>query len=71
MLFKDWFEAQGITKKAAADLFGTTPTTIYYWTIGRHCATAKNTKLIQRITQGQVTAVDLQRAYEIAHGGDL
>tara|TARA_R100001224_G_scaffold106823_1_gene81656 strand:+ start:513 stop:725 length:213 start_codon:yes stop_codon:yes gene_type:complete len=66
MLFKEWFDAQGLTKKAAAELFGTTPQTIYYWTIGRHAATPQNTKLIQRITQGQVTAIDLQRAYELA-----
>jgi DNA-binding transcriptional regulator YdaS (Cro superfamily) len=71
MLFANWLDTQGLSRKAAADLIGTTPVSVYYWAVGRHRPGPTYTKIIERITAGEVTAVDLQRGYELARSGDL
>jgi DNA-binding transcriptional regulator YdaS (Cro superfamily) len=66
MLFADWLETQNLTRRQAAKLFGTTSVCIYYWASGKHRPSPDHTRIIEFVSEGQVTAGDLQRAYELA-----
>ena len=62
MLFSDWIEDSGLTRRDAAKLLGTTAATVTYWMQGKHRPSAAMTDRIFKITGGKVSVVDLQAA---------
>tara|TARA_Y100001938_G_scaffold148707_1_gene233245 strand:- start:1299 stop:1523 length:225 start_codon:yes stop_codon:yes gene_type:complete len=66
MLFSEWLETQNLTRAQAAQLFGTTSACISYWASGKHRPSPDHTRIIEFVSEGQVTVGDLQRAYELA-----
>lgn len=66
MFFSEWISDQGLTRRDAAELLGTTAATVTYWTQGKHRPSAAATARIFKITGGKVSVVDLQAAYQEA-----
>jgi DNA-binding transcriptional regulator YdaS (Cro superfamily) len=63
MLLRDYLLENDLTYTAAAELFGCSRPSVYYYAIGRMRPGARITANIMRETGGKVTADDHQLAY--------
>lgn len=63
MQLRDWLLENDLTYTAAAELFGCSRPSVYYYAIGRMRPGARITANIMRETGGKVTADDHQLAY--------
>ena len=63
MQLRDWLLENDLTYTAAAELFGCSRVSVYYYAIGRMRPGARITANIMRQTGGEVTADDHQFAY--------
>tara|TARA_R100000700_G_scaffold41039_1_gene59213 strand:- start:4064 stop:4300 length:237 start_codon:yes stop_codon:yes gene_type:complete len=66
MLFSEWITSRGLTRRDAAALLRTTPSTITNWVHGTHRPGAAMTARIYAISGGRVTVADLHQAYQEA-----
>jgi transcriptional regulator with XRE-family HTH domain len=66
MLFSEWIDKRGLTRSQAAQLLNVTPAAITYWYHGKHRPGANITARIFKASNGNVTANDLHRAFELA-----
>jgi len=65
MFLRDWLKIQKLTIEEFAGSVGCTRSAASYWLSGKTRPSPRNTKTIDRITRGQVTADDLQRGWEM------
>jgi len=66
MLFSEWIASRGLTRRDAAALLRTTPSTITNWVHGTHRPSAAMTARIYEASDGKVSVADLHQAYQVA-----
>ncbi|ANS02937.1 DNA-binding protein [uncultured Mediterranean phage uvDeep-CGR0-AD1-C123] len=65
MLLRDWLNKHDLTITDLALRLGCSRAAASYWLAGKTRPSPKHTLAIQRLTQGNVTADDLQSGWEL------
>ena len=64
MLLRDWMKDNSLTITDLGNRLGCSRAAASYWLAGKTRPSAKHTAAIQNLTQGNVTADDLQNGWE-------